>query len=80
MQTQPPKLPPMAPRTREIFRVVFVFRQKYQHPVNTVEWWEACCKEMSAISQHFQNDAFCNDLLVACYTDIEREMKGERIP
>lgn len=47
---------------------------------NTVEWWEACCKEMSAISQHFENDAFCNDLLVACYTDIERELKGERIP
>ena len=35
---------------------------------------------MSAISQHFENDAFCNDLLVACYTDIERELKGERIP
>lgn len=36
--------------------------------------------KMSAISQHFENDAFCNDLLVACYTDIERELKGERIP
>ena len=44
MQTQPPKLPPMAPRTREIFRVVFVFRQKYQHPVNTVEWKPAARK------------------------------------
>lgn len=73
------KPPPMPPRTREILRVIYVFRQKYQHPVNTVEWWQRCCEEMSAISQHFGNDAFCNDLLVACYTDIERELKGERV-
>ena len=34
------KPPPMPPRTREILRVIYVFRQKYQHPVNTVEWWQ----------------------------------------
>lgn len=72
------KPPPMPPRTREILRVIYVFRQKYQHPQNTVEWWKRCCDEMTAISKHFENDAFCNDLLVACYTDIERELKGER--
>lgn len=74
------KPPPMPPRTREIFRVMYVFRQKYQHPKNTAEWWKRCSDEMTAILQHFEQDAFAMDLLIACYTDIERELKGERIP
>lgn len=77
---EPPKLPPMPHRTREIFRVVYVFRQKYQHPTYDAAFWDCCCKEMMAISRHFGNDPFADALLMECYADIERELKGERIP
>lgn len=73
-------MPPMPPKTKEIFGIVYRFRQKYQHPVNTTEFWERCAADAGEICKHFGNDPLCIDLIVACYTDIERELKGERMP
>lgn len=76
--SEPMKLPPMPPKTREILSVIYRFRQKYQNPTHAERFWAACAQEMAAISERFGNDPFCDDLLVACYQDIEREWKGER--
>ncbi len=76
---EPVKLPPMPSKTREILSVIYRFRQKWQHPTRDERWWRACAQEMAEISGRFGRDPFCDDLLVACYTDIERELKGERV-
>lgn len=80
MTNEPIKLPPMPQKTRDIFGVVYRFRQKYLHPSHDASFWERCAGEMAAISRQFGNDPFANALLVECYIDIERELKGERVP
>lgn len=69
---------PMPPKTRDIFGMVYRFRQKFLHPQNTTEWWDRCVAEGEALCRHFGNDALCVDLVSVCISDIEREMKGER--
>lgn len=71
---------PMPSKTRDIFGMVYRFRQKFLHPQNTHEWWDRCMQEASALCNHFDNDVFCADLLADCIIDIEREIKGERVP
>lgn len=78
-QKPPSNVSPMPPKTRDIFGMVYRFRQKFLHPQNTSEWWVRCVQEAGALCKHFDNDPFCMDLMVACITDIEREMKGERV-
>lgn len=69
---------PMPLRTREILRAIYLFRQRNQRPQDTERWWRRCIDEMAVINRQFENDAFCRELLAACFRDIERELKGER--
>lgn len=34
-------LPPMDAMLREVFRVAYIFRQKYQHPTDELDFWGA---------------------------------------
>lgn len=81
MTQQPPSnVSPMPPKTRDIFGMVYRFRQKFLNPQNTAEWWDQCVAEGEALCRHFSNDALCVDLISACIMDIDREMNGKRIP
>ncbi len=73
------KLPPMAPELREILRDAYVYRQKYQNPTEDAQFWSDAAAEMSSLAFKHKAHPFARDVLLACYTDIERELKQNRI-
>ena len=58
---------------REIFRVAYQYRQKYQHPTRSEQFWSNAAKEMSMRVHELKNHPFAQNLFLACYTDIQRE-------
>ena len=68
-------LPPMDAMLREVFRVAYIFRQKYQHPTDELDFWERAAEEMNALYNQCNQHPFAKVILLACYTDIERELK-----
>lgn len=76
----PDKLPAMHPELREIFRVVYQYRQKYQHPTSEREFWMAAAKEMSATAARLKDHPFARAMLLCCYEDIQRELDEHKPP
>lgn len=69
----------MNPMLREIFRLAYNYRQKYQNPSGTEDFWRCAAAEMSKLVEHFGHHSFAEAMLLSCYTDIEREYK-ENLP
>lgn len=72
------KLPKMDAMLREVFRVAYIYRQKYQNPTEDTAFWERAADEMNTIYHHCQKHPFAKGILLACYEDIERELKESR--
>ena len=68
-------LPPMDPALREIFRVAYLYRQKYQHPTEDPQFWSDAAAEMSALFFQLKSHPFARAILIACYEDIERDSR-----
>lgn len=72
------KLPKMHPTLREVFRVAYIYRQKYQHPTGEPGYWQAAADEMCRIVTELGGHAFAQSILLSCYEDIEREYMESR--
>lgn len=72
------KLPPMPPELREIMRDAYTYRQKYQNPTEDADFWNDAASEMSSIVFKHKAHPFARGIFIACYEDIERELKQNR--
>lgn len=71
-------LPPMEAMLREVFRVAYIYRQKYQHPTDDPTFWGAAAKELTEIVNQCKDHPFAQSIMLACYADIEREFKATK--
>jgi hypothetical protein len=75
----PDKLPPMHPDLREIFRLAYVFRQKYQNPTVSAVFWNDASADLETCVRRCGNHPFAQAIFLCCYEDIERELKAKRV-
>ena len=68
-----PDAPKMDPMLREIFRVAYAYRKKYQHPTGDPAFWTAAANEMCYWVNKCGHHPFARGIMLACYEDIERE-------
>ncbi len=75
----PDKPPSMNPDLREIFRLAYAFRQKYQQPTTSPAFWNAAAADMEACVRQCNGHPFAQAIFLCCYEDIERELKAKRV-
>ena len=73
-QAPPPRLDDAR---RQAFRLAHDFRARWQGTIATLPQWEQATSDMAQISAENGSDLFLMDLLLACFTDIERTNGGE---
>lgn len=72
------EIPKMDAALREVFRVAYIYRQKYQRPTGEPGYWQAAADEMCRIVAELGEHPFAQSILLSCYEDIEREYKENR--
>lgn len=70
----------MNPVLKDIFQIAYRYRQKYQNPVNTEHFWNHAAEDMQVLAAHCKHHPFAEHMLMACYADIERELKENEPP
>lgn len=60
---------------REIFRSAYLFRQKYQHPTGSPDFWRHAADDLRLELARLKDHPFAKSLLFCCYMDLERETK-----
>lgn len=64
---------------REIFRLAYYYRRKFQHPTRAEQFWRNAASEMAQLVEQCGNHPFARAVFLACYIDIEHECL-ERVP
>lgn len=67
--------PSIDPALREIFRLAYYYRQKFQRPTRSKYFWRNAADEMALLVEQCGNHPFARDVFLACYADIERECR-----
>lgn len=60
------------------YRAAFEYQKRWMPCPSDLEEWEAAAREVAAIANQGGNDPFLKDLLIAVYSELERQYKKRK--
>jgi len=63
---------------RAFYRMACNFHEKYNPPRADDAYWSAAADEMNAIAVQHDNNPFLMDMLIAVFSELEREYKAQQ--
>ena len=68
----------MPDHIKKLFADAYRYREKYLEPENTERFWIMASEEMQEIVNNHNNSQFAQEIMLACYDNINNELLYRR--